>query len=98
MNWRDRYKAWQPESSWDRYQAWRLGSRPRWVTTGAGLRILIVFFLSFFFGSSVGGALLVTAIFAVLASLLWWFWYYPRTKAKGERAPVAVGTAQSPRL
>jgi len=90
----DRYQAWQPESSWDRYQAWRFESRTHFVTTGAGLRVLIVFFLSLFTASSVGRALMVTAIFAVLAILLWWFWYYPRAKAKSQHTSVPAHTTQ----
>lgn len=94
MGWQERYEAWQPEESWDRYQAWRVESRTRFVTTDLALRVLIVFLFLFFTGSSVGRALLVTTIFTVLAIPFLWFWHYPRAKTKSQRSSVSAHTDQ----
>jgi len=93
MGWLDRYQTWQPERSWDRYQARRLESRPRYVSTSVALRALIVLFFLLLTGSSLGRALLVTAIFVAVAVPLW-FWYYARAKAKRQPASVATRATQ----
>lgn len=80
-------------SWWDRYKAWQLETRGRYLATAVPLRALFVFFfLWLFVGSSAGEALLLTAIFAVVAILLWGFWYYPRAKAQGQHGSVATRT------
>ena len=88
MSWWDRYKASEPERSWDRYEAWRFGSRTRYAATSIGMRAPFVFALLFYTGSTATKALLVTAGLAVLGIVLFGWLSYPRAKMKSRSASV----------
>lgn len=87
-------QAWEPERSWERYQAWRLESRARFTATGVGVRLLVVMLISLLSGSLSERTVLATAIFVVVATLLWWFLYYPRAKAKSLHTSVPTQTSR----
>ena len=80
---------------WERYQAWQLESRARWVATNVVLRAVIVFFFSFLIGSSSQKALVVTVTFIAVAAPLWWLWAYPRERAKKDPTSAPVPTTQA---
>jgi hypothetical protein len=92
MSWWQHYQAWEPERSWDRYQARRLESRAHFVATAVAVRAAIVFFMLLLTRSSVERATVITAIFVAVAGLLWWFLYYPRIKAKSQKTSASMQT------
>lgn len=94
MSWWERYRAWRPEETWDRYQARRLQSRGHFVATAVAVRALIVFFMLLLTGSSVERTAVITAIFVAVAAVLWWFLYYPRAVAKSQPTIDPAGTAR----
>ena len=81
---------------WERYQAWQLESRARYVATSLGLSLLIVLGSAWVIGGThPGKAPLLFSIFLVLAILVYGWIYYPRAKAKSENASVPPRTSHS---
>lgn len=83
-------------SWWDRYRAWQLESRARYIATELGLRVLIVVLAAWiFFGTHPGQAPLLFGIGVVLGIVVLGRIYYPRSKAKSQHATLPARTTHS---
>lgn len=80
-------------SSWQRYRAWQLESRARYVATVLGLNGPILLLMTWLVsGTHPGQAPLLFAIVVVLGIPVYGWLWYPRVKAKSRQASVPTRT------